>query len=134
LEVVEFSTEIELEWKLILERRFGKLRLLANAWFEEEFYFDGTTETVANPTLGALYEITPSFSPGLEGWMRWDSGGDWNGGPHGYLGPTMRVTLGNFFWTSGLYVRLDDIHHKMVPGEEAFGPLWFRTIVGFGFQ
>ncbi len=134
LEVVEFSTEIELEWKLILERRFGKLRLLANAWFEEEFYFNGVNEFVANPTLGATYEVTPSFSPGIEGWMRFDTGGDWNGGPHGYLGPTMRVTLGSFFWTSGVYVRLDDVHHKMVAGEDAFGPLWFRTIVGFGFQ
>jgi hypothetical protein len=133
LEVVEFSSEIELEWKLILERRFGKLRLIANAWFEEEFYFDGKTETVANPTLGATYEVTPFFSPGVEGWMRWDSGGDWNGGPHGYLGPTMRLNFGNFFWTSGFYVRLDDIHHKMTPGEDAFGPVWFRTIVGVGF-
>lgn len=133
LEVVEFQSEIELEWKLILERRFGKLRLLANAWFEEEFYFDGSTEFVANPTLGATYEITPWFHPGIEGWVRYDSGGDWNGGPHAYLGPTMRLSFGNFFWTSGFYVRLTDVHHKMEPAEDSLGPVWFRTIVGVGF-
>ncbi len=134
LEVVEFATEIELEWKVILEKRFGKLRLLANAWFEEEFYFDGSKEFVANPTAGATYEITPTFSPGVEYWMRWDTGGDWNAGPHQYIGPTARLVLGNFFWTAGLYFRLDDIHHKMVAGEDSFGPVWFRSIVGFGFQ
>jgi hypothetical protein len=32
-----------------------------------------------------------------------------------------------------MYVRLDDVHHHMTPGEDAFGPLWFRTIVGVGF-
>jgi hypothetical protein len=132
-EVAETNEEIELEWKLILDRRFGALRLLANAWFEEEFYFDGTTEFVANPTAGVTYQVTPSFSPGVEWWMRWDSGGDWNGGPHSYLGPTMRFVFGEFFWTTGFYVRLDDVHHRLAPGEDAFGPVWFRSIVGFGF-
>ena len=132
-EVTEFTSEIELEWKLILDRRFGKLRLLANAWFEEEFYFDGATEFVANPTAGITYQVTPIFSPGIEGWMRYDTGGDWNGGPHWFVGPTMRFNFGNFFWTTGLYVRLDDFGRSLTPGEDAFGPIWFRSIVGFGF-
>ncbi|HEY1960478.1 MAG TPA: hypothetical protein VGH28_32935 [Polyangiaceae bacterium] len=132
-EVTEFTSEIELEWKLILDRSFGKLRLLANAWFEEEFYFDGTTEFVANPTAGVTYQVTPIFSPGIEWWMRYDTGGDWNGGPHQYVGPTMRINFGEFFWTTGLYVRLDDVGRKLTPGEDAFGPIWFRSIVGFGF-
>ena len=132
-EFAEFTNEIELEWKLILDRRFGHLRLLANAWFEEEFYYDGTTEFVANPTAGVAYEVTPTVTPGIEWWMRWDSGGDWNGGPHQYVGPTMRLNFENFFWTAGLYVRLDDFGRRLTPGEDAFGPIWFRSIVGFGF-
>ena len=132
-EVTEFSNEIELEWKLILERDVGRFRLIANAWFEEEFYYDGSTEFVANPTAGVTYEVSPTFSPGIEYWMRYDTGGDWNGGPQHYIGPTMRLVFDRFFWTTGLYVRLNDIGRTLTPGEDAFGPVWFRTIVGFGF-
>lgn len=136
-EVAESNIELELEWKVILERRFGNLRLLANAWFEYEIYYSGDREWVFNPTAGFTYQVTPNISPGLEYWMRAEVGAstrDFNDGPHHYLGPTMRITAGNFFWTTGLYMRLSNIGYQLQAGVDSYGPVWFRSIVGFGFQ
>ncbi len=141
LEVAENEREIELEGKVILERRFGPVRLLANAWFEHEFYFTGRREWVFNPTAGFVVQITPRFFAGFEYWMRaevlaQDDGqggaGDFNAGPHHYVGPALKLSLGNFFCEAGLYVRLNDFGRVLQPGD-AYGPTWLRTIVGFGF-
>jgi len=141
-EVTESQQEIELEWKVILERRIGNLRLLANAWFEYELYFNGVREWVFNPTVGLTYQVTPNFSPGIEYWMRAevigdsagiDFGHDFNAGPHHYIGPTMRFTAGNFFWTTGLYMRASNVGYTLVAGQDTYGPIWFRSLVGFSF-
>ncbi len=135
-EIVESTVELELEAKVILEKRFGKLRLLANAWAEHEFYFNGTSEWVLNPTAGFTFQVTPNVAPGVEYWMRAEFGGatSFNAGPHHYLGPTMRIVLGNFFWTTGFYMRVSNIGYQLTPGVDAYGPVWFRSIVGYGFQ
>ena len=137
-EVSETNTELELEWKVILERRFGPVRLLANAWFEYELYFSGRREWVFNPTAGFTVQATPNVSVGLEYWMRAEVASDgaprdFNDGPHHYLGPTMRLSFGNFFCTSGLYMRLSNLGRVLQPGVDSYGPVWFRTIVGFSF-
>jgi len=65
-EVTENEREIELEAKVILQRRFGRLRLITNLWAEREFYFTGEQEWVLNPTAGATVELSPRFHIGLE--------------------------------------------------------------------
>jgi hypothetical protein len=138
-ELTENESEIEIEAKLILERRFGPVRLLANAWFEHEFYFTGRREWVLNPTAGFTVQATPTVSPGFEWWMRQEIRADatdppsFNAGPHHYVGPTLRVSLGNFFWTSGLYLRVSDFGRALTPGVDSYGPVWFRSLVGFSF-
>jgi len=138
-EIAETNTELELEWKLILERRFGPVRLLANAWFEYEMYFDGHRDWVFNPTAGLTVQATPNVSPGVEYWMRAEVHADssipavFDDGPHHYLGPTLRLSFDRFFWTSGLYLRLSNFGHVLAPGVDAYGPIWFRTLVGFSF-
>jgi hypothetical protein len=140
-EISESVTEIELEAKVILERRVGRFRFLANAWFEHEFYYTGRREWVFNPTGGITFQVTPSVHPGIEYWMRaevlaHDDGqgsGGFNAGPHHYLGPTLRLSFGNFFWTTGIYARLSNIDHVMQANVDAYGPVWFRTVAGFGF-
>lgn len=140
LEVAETNLELELEWKVILEKRIGKLRLLANAWFEYEYYFSGERDWVFNPTVGLSYQVTPNVFPGIEGWMRAEVGNtpaDFNDGPHVYVGPALRISLGNFFWTTGLYMRATDLGRQLQVSPtdtDAFGAIWFRSIVGFGFQ
>ncbi len=138
-ELTETFTEMELEWKVILDRRFGPLRLLANAWFEYELYYTGRREWVFNPTAGFTVDATKNVSPGFEYWMRAEVRSDgtdppnFNAGPHHYVGPTLRVSFGNFFVTSGIYMRLDALGRAVTPAIDSYGPVWFRTLVGFGF-
>ncbi|HWL88039.1 MAG TPA: hypothetical protein VNO21_19685, partial [Polyangiaceae bacterium] len=92
-------------------------------------------EWVINPTAGLSYQVTPSIFPGIEGWMRaeWPdpsvSPRVFNLGPHYYVGPTMSFNFGRFWWTSGVYLRVNDAMRSLQPGE-AYGNVWFRTIVG----
>lgn len=138
-ELSETNAELELEWKVIVERRFGPVRLLANAWFEYEMYFNGQRDWVFNPTAGVTVQATPNVTPGLEYWMRAEVHGDsslarvFDDGPHHYLGPTLRLQFGNFFWTSGLYLRLSNFGRVLTPGVDSYGPVWFRSLVGFSF-
>jgi hypothetical protein len=138
-ELSETNDEIEIEAKLILERAFGPVRLLANAWFEHEFYFSGRREWVFDPTAGFTVQVTPNVFPGFEYWMRAEVRADatdppsFNAGPHHYVGPTLRLSFGNFFWTTGLYVRLSDFGRALEPGVDSYGPVWFRSLVGFSF-
>jgi hypothetical protein len=138
-EVSETTDEFELEWKVILERDFGPVRLLANAWFEYEMYYSGAREWVFDPTAGFTVQATPNVFPGFEYWMRAEVSADpndpreFNDGPHHYLGPTLRLSFGNFFWTSGLYLRVSNFGRVLEPGVDAYGPIWFRSLIGFKF-
>lgn len=136
-ELVEGDTEAELEAKILLQRRFGKLRVDANLWGEYEIYYASSQkDLIANPTLGATYEITPSFHLGAEGWMRVEfpnpapATRPYALGPIGYVGPAVLVNFGKLWWSTGLYARVTEIDHTMQPGEP-YGPVWARTVVGF---
>jgi hypothetical protein len=134
-EVVENDREIELEGKVILQKRLGRLRALVNLWAEREFYFVNRREWVINPTAALSYQVTPSIFPGVEGWMRveWPDPSihprPFNLGPVEYVGPTMSFNFGRFWWTTGAYVRLNRAFRSLDPGD-AYGNVWFRTIVG----
>jgi len=136
-EVTENEREIELEGKVILQKRLGNVLLLSNLWVEHEFGFEGKREWVFNPTLGVQYQATPSIFPGVEAWMRAEyepgSAGevrDFNAGPHVYVGPTLMANLGTFFVTTGYYLRATSFGRTMGLGD-AMGASWFRLIVGF---
>jgi hypothetical protein len=138
-EVVEFANELEFEGKILLQKRFGDLILAANLWGEvEQEYGDsvGQVDWVANPTLGATYQVTPVVHLGLEGWMRaeWPSGNPPRAfalGPHEFVGPTFMLNFGRVWWSTGAYLRVDEIEHTMAPLDN-YGPVWVRTIIGFG--
>jgi hypothetical protein len=134
-EIVEARSEIELEAKVNLERRIGRLRLMANLSAEHEFYFDGRNEWVLNPSAGATFEVLPSFHTGLEYWMNAELPSGETGprsfalGPHHYVGPAMLFSFGRMWWSTGLYFRVSDAGRVQEPGD-AYGHLWLRTIVG----
>jgi hypothetical protein len=134
-EIVENDREIELEAKVILQKRIGPLRALVNLWGEREYYSANLREWVLNPTAALSYQVTPSIFPGIEGWMRveWPDPSvhprPFNLGPNAYVGPTMSFNFGRFWWTTGAYVRLNEPFRSLDPGD-AFGNVWFRTIVG----
>ena len=137
-ELVENDSEFEVEAKIILQRRIGKLRIAANLWGElENYYARHQHDWVANPTLGATYEISPTVQVGVEGWMR----GEWptpapasrtfNLGPHEMVGPTLMLSFGRLWWSTGAYVRADETTRALQPAD-AYGPVWVRTVIGIG--
>ena len=135
-EITETDQEVELEAKILLQRRLGRLRIDANLWAEYELYYIPRRDIVLNPTLGATVEISPKFHLGLEGSMRVEypnpapPARTFSLGPAGYLGPTLLINFGRMWWSTGVYARLTDIDHTMQVGEP-YGPIWARTIVGF---
>jgi hypothetical protein len=134
-ELVENESEVEVEGKLILVRRFGSLRLAANLWAESEFYFRGDRDLVLNPTFGITYQITPTLHVGIDSWLRAEiplnstRPRSFNGNAHAYSGPGVLLNLGRVWWANALYTRLDDLGRTMKPGD-AFGSIWLRSIVG----
>jgi hypothetical protein len=134
-EIAENEREIELEAKIILQRRFGRVRLITNLWAEEEFYFSGKKELILNPTLGVTAELSPRYHVGAEGWVRvedFGESGEFNAGPHAYMGPTFMANFGRLWWSTGAYVRLTELDRSAMLGDQ-FGRFWVRTIIGLGF-
>lgn len=137
-EVSENEREIELELKVILQRRLGRLRVIANLTGEREFYFDGRREVVIAPSAGLTFEASAAVQAGVEWWMRAEypeqnppSPRPFGLGPHHYLGPTLLLNFGRVWWTNGVYLRVSDSGHTLAPGE-SFGALWSRSTLGFG--
>ncbi|HSY22421.1 MAG TPA: hypothetical protein VK841_09920 [Polyangiaceae bacterium] len=143
-EVVENDVEIELEGKILLQRRIGDLRLVANLWGELEYNLDapngvlGTHDWVINPTVGATYQVTPQFHPGIEGWLRAEYPipspltRTFSLGPAAYIGPTCMFDFGNFWFSSGVYLRGTNFGRSPQPGD-TYGSVWGRLIVGLSF-
>ncbi|HVY37895.1 MAG TPA: hypothetical protein VHM31_08165 [Polyangia bacterium] len=134
-EVTENQREIELEAKVILQRRIGPVRLAANAWAEHELYYSGRREWVLNPTAGAVLEKWPALQPGVEYWMRGElsGSGSWVLRPQHYLGPTVLLQWGKIWWSNGLYFLLNGLHSPPVGSGDPFGAIWARTIIGISF-
>jgi len=136
-EVVENEREVELEAKLLLQKRFDRLRLAANISGEYEWYFEGQREIVLNPSAGATYEVTPSFHLGIDSWLRGEyprkpkpAERTFGLGPAAYVGPAVMFNFGQIWWAVGAYVRVTDFSHDLQPGEP-YGPVYFRSMIGY---
>ncbi|HVU06162.1 MAG TPA: hypothetical protein VHE30_30635, partial [Polyangiaceae bacterium] len=136
-EIVEKQEEFEAEAKVILQRRIGPARIMANVTEETEFYYKGETEIVLAPSAGATVEVTPAFHPGVEWWMNAEFPLEDEGprvyamGPHHYVGPAVMAQFGELWWTTGVYLRVSDFGRTLEPGD-GFGNVWFRTVFGLG--
>jgi hypothetical protein len=135
-ELVEDQREIEIEAKILLERRLGPVRLAANLVGEREYYFNGQKDWVLNPSLGASIEATPAVQPGVEAFLRSEytspkiTPRPYDLGPHIYVGPTLLSQFGRLWWTVGAYARVTDHSHTLRVGE-AYGNYWVRSVVGY---
>jgi len=136
-ELVENEREIELEAKLLVQRRFDRLRIAANLSAEYELYFSGQREIVLNPSLGATFEITPSIHLGLDSWLRGEypqrpapMTRSFGLGPAAYVGPAAMVNFGKLWWALGVYARVTDPSHDLQPGEP-YGPIYIRSMIGY---
>ncbi len=142
-EVATYHDEIEVEEKLILDYRAGRLRAAANLWIEQEWYFvDDVTKYVYNPSAGVTYEISPAFTVGGEYWVRgrFDSasddgtagaGSESPSGAHHYAGPTFMAQRGEYWIAAGVYARLDALG-RATAVDDQFGKVWVRVIAGIG--
>lgn len=123
LEVALFGDEIEIEQRLIVGRRFGRLELDLNIKVEEELEFksaqfkDGRLEPaeteleiVFNPTLGVGWHFNEHVAVGLEYYGHLEV-------EHGevehfanFVGPTLSVAGGRFWWTVTVQPQLGSTH------------------------
>ncbi len=134
LEVVEAEKEVELEGKVNLQRRIKNLTVLSNLIVEHEFYFDGKREWVLAPTLGASYQVTPLFHPGVESWMHMEFpvpsvARTFALGPHVFVGPTAMLNFGKIWWSNGFYFRVSDATRAVQAGD-VFGRVYARSVIG----
>jgi hypothetical protein len=139
-ELVENEREIEVEAKLLLQKRFGKLRVAANLSGEYEWYFDKQREWVLNPSAGVTFEVTPKFHVGLETWLRGEYPQNpkpavrtFGLGPQVYAGPALMGDFGKLWWAVGMYTRVSDFDHDLQPGEP-YGRLWVRSMIGYDLK
>jgi hypothetical protein len=135
-ELVEDQRELELEAKILLERRLGPVRIAANFTGEREYYFSSQKDWVLNPSAGVSVEATPAVQPGVESFL-WSeytspkvSPRPFDLGPHVYVGPTLLSQFGRLWWNLGAYARVTDTSHKMQAGE-AYGNFWVRSVIGY---
>jgi hypothetical protein len=136
-ELVENEREIEFEAKVLLMKRFGRVRAAANLSGEWELYFSKQREWVLNPSAGVTYEVTPRFHLGFESWLRGEyptnpkpASRTFGLGPQAYAGPALMYNFGKIWWALGVYTRVTDISHVVQPGEP-YGRFWVRSLIGY---
>lgn len=138
-EVAELHDELELEEKLLLEKRLGRVAVIANLWIEQEWYWIADeTKLLYNPTLGVTVDLTPGVTIGAEYWARgrFDApsaatGEDDARAARHYLGPTVTLQKGEYWLSAGAYARLDALGDDAVVGDSD-GKAWIRVIAGLG--
>jgi hypothetical protein len=140
-EISELRNELELEGKVILQRRLGPVRLVTNLWAEREIYYSDRREWVLHPTAGASYELAPWIVAGVEGWLlREIADGDapanlvdkFNAGPLAFVGPTLFAQGGRGWIALGGYLRVSQFNRAARVGDR-FGRYWMRAVVGIEF-
>jgi len=136
-ELTENEREVEIEGKILLQRRFGDLRIAANISSEYELYFTGEREVVLNPSMGATYEIDAHLHVGIDSFLRGEYPlhpkpvtRSFGMGPEIYVGPAVMMNFGKLWWSLGAYGRVTDTSHTLEAGEP-YGPVWVRTMVGY---
>ena len=122
---------------MLLQYRVDRIRIAANLSSEYELYFSDQRELVANPSLGATYEFSPSFHLGAETWLRTEyptnpkpAARTFGLGPQVYAGPAMLANFGRLWWSLGIYARVTDASHDLMPGEP-YGRIWARSVIGY---
>jgi hypothetical protein len=135
-ELVENERELELEGKLILQRRIGIARIMGNLTGEQEFYYNGEKEFVLDPSAGVTFEATPAIQPGIEWWMRAEfpeESEESAPASQQYVGPALLLQMGPLWWTNGFYMRASNWNDNINPPHQGFGKLWIRSVIGYGF-
>jgi hypothetical protein len=136
-EIAEFHDELEFEEKLILSKRFGKLRVMTNLWFEESLeHYEDELEATFHPTAGVTGEVNPNLHLGVEYWgvgkfeneAPAGTAAHFNDSFHHFIGPAVSLQFGKLWWSTGAYYRLDETKRRADAGDQ-FGHAWVRTVI-----
>lgn len=134
--VAENDREVQLQGRVLLERRLDRLRVALNAAFAYALQYSHQRVVIAEPSAGATYEVTTKLYVGVEGWLRSEHPN--NPAPADdtfafqrqiYVGPVVALHLGRLWWTVGAYARATQREHELVPGEP-YGKVWVRSMIG----
>ncbi|MEN9579792.1 MAG: hypothetical protein RJA70_2801 [Pseudomonadota bacterium] len=130
-ELGQFHDELEVEEKLLLEKRVGAWRFATNLWLEHEYLFQVPEwKHIYNPTLAVGYELSPAVALGAEYWMHGQLGKRFATSDH-FLGPTARLSKGEYWLTAGLYTKVDAL--DVAPAVDSQrGRMWVRLLLGVG--
>jgi hypothetical protein len=134
------ADEQELEFKLVLDKRFGPFILAYNLVVElereKEVEAGGGSEwengAVLWHTFGVSYQANPNFALGAEAFLHQDFGGFFKDREHlaFFAGPNLSVSAGRW-WGTLTMLRQFDAGDGLVFDEHA--KYEFRLIVGFNF-
>lgn len=122
-EVAYFGDEMKFEEMLILAKDIGKIETALNLKFEQELTLDsGKIEHEFIPTVGVGYNFNKHVTLGLEyyGKLKFEKG-DIKYFIN-YLGPTLSITLGRFYWTLAFQPQLG--------GKDGFAAFRARSLFG----
>lgn len=142
-EISEFQHELEVEAKIILQRKIGHVRIMANLVAEHESYYTGRQEWVFAPTGGVSWEVLPWLNIGLEYWSHGETGatgpgvaaesnssvGQFDQQFHSFLGPAIMLQFNRIWWAVAPYLRLDSFNRTPHLGDE-YGKYWIRSVIG----
>ncbi len=138
VQAVENDHETRFAGTLLLQRRFDRLRIAANAQGQYALSYDKQRSWLVTPSAGATYDVADWLSVGVDSWLRGEypqnptpATRTFALGPEAYVGPSVQVQLGNrLWWTVAVYARVTDRSHDVAPGDP-FGEVWVRTLLGY---
>lgn len=122
LELAYFGDEIEIEQRLILSKILGRVEIALNLMGAEALELEGREwEYLLLPSLGIGYHFAPTFAAGLEYVGRMVIEEDEVEYYASYVGPTVSVASGPFYWTLTAQAQL---------GHETLAGVQIRSLFG----
>lgn len=158
LELVEFRSAFAIEERVILQKRWSHLQLIANSSLSQEFErYRGSITWIVDQTLGAAVPFGEHVQLGAEYWMRMgvarkegEEGDEFEGEDEievveadpdvgfetlHFVGPCLTLQWHRFWWTTAAYLRIDDFGpvmdvetSRLTP--DPYGRVWVRSLIG----
>lgn len=128
--------------RLLLAKSFDPVTIRSNLWLEASARDarDGVLAT-SNGSLGAEAKVGDVTHLGAETWVvdrfgnaepearEEPAAAAFNERPHAYVGPVVSFDWKKVYWTTGVYLRLDELDRESQPGD-MFGRFWLRSLLG----
>ena len=129
-EVTENEREVEVEGKLLLQRRFGDVRVAANLSSEYEYYYSAPARLRARPVARRDVRDHPeAATPASTRFLRGEyplhpkpATRTFGLGPEAYVGPAVMMNFGKLWWAVSAYAPVADLEPR-APARRALRPV-----------